>query len=87
MALSNQYTTTVYFSFLQQVKFLALLVYLDDILITGDSETEIRRVKRFLDQEFTIKDMQHTKYFLGLELSRSEVSIYMNQRKYTLDLI
>lgn len=67
--------------------FLALLVYVDNILIIEDSEDEIKKVKKFLDQKFTIKVLEYAKYFLGLELSRSELGIYVNQRKYTLDLI
>lgn len=37
--------------------------------MTGSSETEIARVKQFLDYKFTIKDLKHAKYFLGLELT------------------
>ncbi|KAL0446351.1 UNVERIFIED_CONTAM: Retrovirus-related Pol polyprotein from transposon RE1 [Sesamum latifolium] len=49
---------------------LILLVNVDDILLTGPSEAEITEVKCFLDSEFTIKDVGHAKYFLGLEITR-----------------
>ncbi|KAL0456529.1 UNVERIFIED_CONTAM: Retrovirus-related Pol polyprotein from transposon RE2 [Sesamum latifolium] len=52
--------------------FLALLVYVDDILLTGNSENELVAVKAHLDHLFTIKDLGHAKYFLGLELARSD---------------
>lgn len=60
---------------------------MDGILLTGNSEVEIKRVKQFLDHKFTIKDLERAKYFLRLELIRSEAGLYVNQRKYTLDLL
>ncbi|KAJ8748406.1 hypothetical protein K2173_003043 [Erythroxylum novogranatense] len=50
-------------------------------------EGEIQKVKAFLDDVFTIKDLQHAKYFLDLEIARSSRGIYINQRKYVLDLV
>lgn len=67
--------------------FYILLVYVDDVLITGNSEVEIDKVKRFLNQNFTIKDLGNTKYFLGLELARSEGNIFVNQSKYVIDML
>lgn len=67
--------------------FISLLVYVDDVLIASDNSVLISQVKEFLDAEFTIKDLGVAKYFLGLEIARSSRGIYINQRKYTLDLI
>lgn len=64
-----------------------LVVYLDDILITRNYDTEINKVKGFLNQKFTIKDLGNAKYFLGLELARSEDGLFVNQRKYAMDLL
>ncbi|XP_071723700.1 uncharacterized mitochondrial protein AtMg00810-like [Rutidosis leptorrhynchoides] len=47
--------------------FMMLLVYVDDVLITGTSESAILEVKAFLNEKFTIKDLGHAKYFLGVE--------------------
>ncbi|KAL0297060.1 UNVERIFIED_CONTAM: Retrovirus-related Pol polyprotein from transposon RE1 [Sesamum radiatum] len=49
----------------------ALIVYVDDVLITCPSEHKITKIKHFLDTAFTIKDLGHAKYFLGLEIARS----------------
>ena len=42
-----------------------LIVYVDDILLTGNHEGEMRRLKMLLSKEFEIKDLGHLKYFLG----------------------
>lgn len=55
--------------------FVALLVYVDDILIIGPSNIEIEKVKVFLKSSFMLKDLGKAKYFLGLELSRSSQGI------------
>ena len=67
--------------------FLALLVYVDDIIITGNSVTEIERFKIFLNTKFMIKDLGKLKYFLGIEVNDIENGICLNQRKYCLDLL
>ncbi|GJT82049.1 ribonuclease H-like domain-containing protein [Tanacetum coccineum] len=48
--------------------FLALLVYVDDIIITGNSVYEIDKFKLFLKSKFMIKDMESLNMFLGLRL-------------------
>ncbi|KAL0312687.1 UNVERIFIED_CONTAM: Retrovirus-related Pol polyprotein from transposon RE1 [Sesamum radiatum] len=66
---------------------LILLVYVDDVLITGPSITQIERVKSYLDAEFTIKDLGPAKYFLGLEIARSTAGTSVTQHKYVCDII
>ncbi|KAK9114556.1 hypothetical protein Syun_021353 [Stephania yunnanensis] len=68
-------------------KFLVLLVYVDDVLLTGTSLELINQVKTFLHTLFTIKDLGQARYFLGLELVRSTSGLYVHQRKYVLDLL
>ena len=67
--------------------FLALLVYVDDIIITGNSITEIEKFKTFLNSKFMIKDLGKLKYFLGIEVNDTNKGICINQRKYCLDLL
>ncbi|GJV50332.1 ribonuclease H-like domain-containing protein [Tanacetum coccineum] len=67
--------------------FLALLVYVDDIIITGDSVSDIEKFKVFLKSKFMIKDLGKLKYFLGIEVIDTDKGIYLNQRKYVLDLL
>ncbi|XP_022041699.1 uncharacterized mitochondrial protein AtMg00810-like [Helianthus annuus] len=67
--------------------FIALLVYVDDIVITGNNVTEIGRIKGLLSKSFQIKDLGVLKYFLGLEVVYDKSGICLNQRKYCLDLL
>ncbi|KAK9143110.1 hypothetical protein Syun_012510 [Stephania yunnanensis] len=67
--------------------FLALLVYMDDVLLSGNSDEIIQTVKDYLHQLFTVKDIGQARYFLGIELARSDDGLYINQRKYFLDLL
>ncbi|GJS37420.1 retrovirus-related pol polyprotein from transposon TNT 1-94 [Tanacetum coccineum] len=46
----------------KQDTFTAALLYVDDVLITGDSEAEIVYLKQALDKKFTIKDLGLAKY-------------------------
>lgn len=64
-----------------------MLVYVDDLLITGSNPTMIEATKLMLQQHFKIKDLGEMKYFLGLEIARSKQGILVCQRKFALDLI
>ena len=64
-----------------------LIVYVDDIILTGDHHKELLRLKNFLAKEFEIKDLGNLKYFLGTEIARSQRGISVSQRKYVVDLL
>ena len=67
--------------------FTALLVYVDDIVLAGTSTSEISHVKQLLHQSFKIKDLGQLRFFLGFEIARTTDGIFLNQRKYTLELL
>ena len=64
-----------------------LLVYVDDIIVTGGDAREIRRLTTSLSEQFEIKALGQLKYFLGIEVAYSESRISLSQHKYTLDLL
>ncbi|KAJ0472560.1 putative RNA-directed DNA polymerase [Helianthus annuus] len=64
-----------------------LLVYVDDIVITGNSEVEIKRIKHILHETFRIKDLGILKYFLGIEVLYENKTVCLSQRKYCLELL
>ncbi|KAB2628036.1 hypothetical protein D8674_032831 [Pyrus ussuriensis x Pyrus communis] len=71
----------------RQEKVTALIIYVDDMIITGDDCDEISRLQRNLAAEFEMKNLGDLKYFLGVEVARSSKGIFLSQRKYVLDLL
>ncbi|GJR67772.1 retrovirus-related pol polyprotein from transposon TNT 1-94 [Tanacetum coccineum] len=67
--------------------FIVALVYVDDILLIGNSTQDIKDTKLALDSKFTIKDLGLARYFLEIELYNTESGTYLHQRKYVLDLL
>jgi hypothetical protein len=67
--------------------FTVLLVYVDDIILAGDTLSEFDHIKSILHASFKIKDLGQLKYFLGLEVAHSKLGISLCQRKYCLDLL
>uniref|UniRef100_A0A5B6Z677 Putative polyprotein n=1 Tax=Davidia involucrata TaxID=16924 RepID=A0A5B6Z677_DAVIN len=64
-----------------------LIVYVDDIVVTGNDSDEVSKLKVHLAREFEIKDLGSLRYFLGIEVARSDKGIFISQRKYVLDLL
>ena len=64
-----------------------LIVYVDDIIITGNNLKEIKELEEHLDKNFKVKQLGPLKYFLGIEFARSSKGILMTQQKYILELL
>ncbi|XP_077252529.1 uncharacterized protein LOC143891919 [Tasmannia lanceolata] len=75
------------FSYQSSTGCIMLIVYVDDIIITGSDLGGIRKLKAFLQKEFTTKDLGHLRYFLGIEVGYSSSGLSLSQRKYVLNLL
>jgi len=64
-----------------------VVVYVDDIVLTGSDHHDISQVKQHLCQHFQTKDLDKLKYFLGIEVGQSSTGIVISQRKYALDIL
>ena len=64
-----------------------VLVYVDDILITGDCFALIHYAIQTLTSRFALKTLGSISYFLGFEAFRDSSGLYLNQAKYISDLL
>ncbi|XP_043699987.1 uncharacterized mitochondrial protein AtMg00810-like [Telopea speciosissima] len=64
-----------------------VLVYVDNIVITGNNLSRINTLKYHLSKAFDIKDLGKLRYFLGIEIASSQKGLFLSQRKYVLDLL
>nr|MCH9869351.1 hypothetical protein [Serratia marcescens] len=64
-----------------------LLVYVDDIIVTGNDSQGIAAIKHHLSRAFQTKDLGPLRYFLGIEVARKQNDIFISQRKYVLDIL
>lgn len=55
-----------------------MLVYVDDIIITGTYLSKIDALILDLQQEFKLKDLGHLSYFLGMHVHRDSQTIHLN---------
>ncbi|KAF5812650.1 putative RNA-directed DNA polymerase [Helianthus annuus] len=67
--------------------FLAILIYVDDVILVGNDMKKIEEIKDCLHSQFSIKDLGHLKYFLGIEVANTSQGLVLSQRKYTLDIL
>ncbi|GAB2280618.1 hypothetical protein Dimus_039419 [Dionaea muscipula] len=67
--------------------FLIILVYVDDVLLACSSTNLLQDVKKYIDNQFHVKDLGSLKYFLGIEVAINPSGIFVNQRKYITDLL
>ncbi|KAG7593974.1 Ribonuclease H-like superfamily [Arabidopsis thaliana x Arabidopsis arenosa] len=67
--------------------FVYILVYVDDIVITGTSLQAITRVTDLLASKFSLKDLGELSYFLGMEATRTSAGLHLTQTKYITDIL
>lgn len=64
-----------------------VLVYVDDIVITGSSDQLITTVTAAMHKEFRLKDLGPLHFFLGIEVRRTPSTIFINQAKYAAEIL
>ncbi len=62
-----------------------IVIYVDDFIITRDSDADIFDLKKLLKQKFEMKDLGKLRYFLGIEIIQSPKRICLLQRQYALN--
>jgi hypothetical protein len=64
-----------------------MLVYVDDIIITGTDAKLIQSIIAQLQQEFPLKDLGLLHFFLGIQVSHTDQGLHLCQAKYISDLL
>ncbi|RVW54772.1 Retrovirus-related Pol polyprotein from transposon RE1 [Vitis vinifera] len=82
---SRAYTSL--FVFTMKDDLIYLLLYVDDIILTGNNPTLINRFISQLHSEFAVKDLGPLSYFLGLEVSYIPDGFFLSQVKYATDIL
>jgi hypothetical protein len=82
----SQYDSSLFFH-MSVSGIVLLLVYVDDIIITGTDCGLITKLQQQLHATFYMKDLGQLTYFLGLEVHHRAKGIFVNQHKYIQDLI
>jgi hypothetical protein len=63
------------------------ILYVDDMIITGDDPEYIAFVKAHLIDQFLMSDLGPLRYFLGIEISSTSEGFFLSQEKYIQDLL
>ena len=84
--ITNHYDSTLFLRRTNKDTIL-LLLYVDDMIITGDNLNGIQELKVFLNQQFEMKDLGHLSYFLGHEITHSTDGLYITKAKYASELL
>ncbi|GKE39451.1 retrovirus-related pol polyprotein from transposon RE2 [Tanacetum coccineum] len=66
---------------------LNILVYVDDMIVSGNDHEAITQFKTYLSNCFHMKNLGNLKYFLGIKVAHAKDGIFLCQRKYALDII
>ncbi|KAH9671717.1 reverse transcriptase Ty1/copia-type domain-containing protein [Citrus sinensis] len=66
---------------------LLVLVYVDDIIITGSNSTKVQQVIQDIQKTFALKDLGELSYFLGIKVSKLQNGIHLSQAKYIVDIL
>lgn len=65
--------------------FIALLIYVDDIIITCANTTHIQELKKTVNKKVPLKrHVRHLKFFLDLELTRNSTGLFLSHRQYII---
>eukprot|EP00253_Pinus_taeda_P034206 PITA_34206 len=63
-------------------KILIVVLYVDDVIFTGNDDQLIKNFKSVMKEEFEMTDMGFLRYFLGIEVVQNEKGIFISQARY-----
>lgn len=84
---SNSASDTSLFILKRRTSVVYILVYVYDILVTGNDTALVQQTLSTLASRFSVKDHEELHYFLGIEAHRTTDGLHLSQRRYILDLL
>lgn len=75
------------FVYTNKTDILILLLYVDDMVLTGSSIKLIEHLLASLKDHFRLKDMGKLHYFLGIQAQYHEHGLFLSQQRYAEDLL
>ncbi|KAG8472009.1 hypothetical protein CXB51_036953 [Gossypium anomalum] len=66
---------------------LYVLMYVDDLIVTGNHQRIIDEFVTTLDTKFSLKDLGPLSYFLGIEVLPTTKGLFLSQQNYVCDLL
>ncbi|CAH9104736.1 unnamed protein product, partial [Cuscuta epithymum] len=78
---------TSLFVHISSTSIIYILVYVDDLIITGTHPDLIQRFITRLHQVFALKDLGNLHFFLGLQIRRNSTGITLSQQSYIQDIL
>lgn len=74
--------------FLKKQNYLiCVVVYVDDVILTGSDTQAIESLKSHLDAKFGIKELGVLHYFLGIEVTSAPYDLVLCQQKFAKELL
>eukprot|EP00253_Pinus_taeda_P033607 PITA_33607 len=68
-------------------KILIVVLYIDDVIFTGNDDYLIKNFKSVMKDEFEMTDMGLLRYFLGIEVDQNENGIFISQARYVNEVL
>jgi len=75
------------FVYRQQTTIMVLLLYVDNMLLTGNNHAFICTFIATLSAHFSMKDLGDLHYFLGVQVVQTSSGRFLSQNKYVSDLL
>ena len=79
--------THIFLSIVRTLSYAILLVYVDDLVITGNNLCFVSEIVAQLGNWFSLKDMGQLNFFLGKEAISTKSGLFFSQHKYSRDLL
>ncbi|XP_020702466.1 uncharacterized protein LOC110114056 [Dendrobium catenatum] len=64
-----------------------ILLYVDDILISGNKHSKIIAFIKELQDRFQLRELGPVSFFLGIQVSRTAAGYFLSQSQYALDIL